>query len=103
MSEADEALISVTVQTILDLKRILGQRKMALVVPEGSTVHNLLAHMIEKWGQTLSSSLFEPETGRLFSYIQIMVNGRSIGFLNGMETVLEDHDEVLILPPAAGG
>lgn len=103
MNWVDEALISITVQTILDLKRILGKREIGLVVPEGSTVQDLLAHMVGKWGQALSSYLFEPETGRLFSHIQIMVNGRSIGFLNGMETVLREHDDVLILPPAAGG
>jgi molybdopterin converting factor small subunit len=32
-----------------------------------------------------------------------MVNGRDIGFLKGMETVLQNGDEILILPPVAGG
>jgi len=96
-------LISVKVQTILDIKRILGKREVELLVPEKSTVEDLLRNMVERWGDELSSRLFEPGTRRLFSHIQIMVNGRAIGFLNRMETVLQDGDEVLLLPPAAGG
>ena len=72
-------------------------------MPKGSTVEDLLRNMGERWGEALSSRLFEPGTHRLFSHIQIMVNGRAIGFLNRMETVLQDGDNVLILPPAAGG
>ena len=96
-------MISVKVQTILDLKRILGKREVELLVPKGSTVEDLLQNMTIRWGEELSSRLFEPRTNRLFSHIQIMVNGRAMGFLNGMDTALHDGDEVLLLPPAAGG
>ena len=96
-------MISVKVQTILDLKRILGKREVELLMPKGSTVADLLRNMTERWGEELSSRLFEPGTLRLFSHIQIMVNGRAMGFLNGMDTALHDGDEVLLLPPAAGG
>jgi len=97
------ALISVKVQTILDLKRIVGKREVEFLVPNGSTVADLLRNMAERWGEELSSRLFEPGTHRLFSHIQIMVNGRAMAFLKGIETVLQDGDDVLILPPAAGG
>lgn len=98
-----ETVISVTVHTTLDIKRALGQREVDFAVPRGSNIHDLLDRMVEKWGEALSSRLFDPETAGLFSHIQIMVNGRAIRFLNGMETVLEDQDDVLILPPAGGG
>jgi molybdopterin converting factor small subunit len=32
-----------------------------------------------------------------------MVNGQTIQYLNGMETVLNSDDEVVILPPVSGG
>jgi len=98
-----KTLISVKVHTIFELKKILGHREIDIAVPHGSNINGLLDNMVKKWGETLSSSLFDSEMGGLFSHIQIMVNGRSISFLNGMETVLEDHDDVLILPPAGGG
>jgi hypothetical protein len=62
------ALISVKVQTILDLKRIVGKREVELLVPIGSTVADLLRNMTERWGEALSSRLFEPETHRDFCW-----------------------------------
>ncbi|MHB1343322.1 MAG: MoaD/ThiS family protein [Thermoleophilia bacterium] len=32
-----------------------------------------------------------------------MVNGQDIGFLEGLETVVRDGDDILVLPPAGGG
>ena len=96
-------MINVKISTILTLKEILGRRELELSVPKGSTVGALLALMIETWGEELSSFLFEPESGQLRPHIRLMVNGRDVGFLNGMETVLREEDEILILPPVAGG
>jgi len=32
-----------------------------------------------------------------------MINGQDIGFLDGMETVLQDGDEILIIALVGGG
>ena len=96
-------MINVRISTILTLKEILGQRETEMSVPGGSTLEALLAIMIKTWGEKLSSFLLEPESGQVRSYIRLMVNGQDIGFLNGMETALQEGDEILILPPVAGG
>ena len=96
-------MISVKVHSIFELKKILGQREVELRISGGGTVRDLLGAMVKTWGEELAGRLFAPGTQRLFSYIRVMVNGRDIGFLNGMDTVLQDGDDVLILPPAAGG
>ena len=33
----------------------------------------------------------------------IMVNGRNISFLNGLETKIKENDKIAIFPPGAGG
>ncbi|HID27596.1 MAG TPA: molybdopterin synthase sulfur carrier subunit, partial [Methanosarcinales archaeon] len=43
------------------------------------------------------------DTNGLRDYVKIMVNGRSIAFLNGINTLLQDGDVVAIFPPVAGG
>jgi len=96
-------LITVKVHTILDIKKVVGKREVQIVLPPGSTVADLLEQMVKSWGEGLSSLLFEVDSHKLFSHIQIMVNGRAIAFLNGMGTEIADGDEVLILPPVAGG
>jgi len=96
-------LITISVRTILYLKRIIGSGEVELSVPEGSTLEELLATMVKRWGKKLSSRLFESNSTIPLPYIRLMVNGRDIAFLDKMETELQEGDEILILPPMAGG
>ena len=96
-------MIRVKIYTILALKEILGQREFEISIPEGSTVKDLISWMVNTWGDKLSPHVFYPETDRLLPHIRLMVNGRDIGFLNGMETILQDGDEFLMVPLVAGG
>ena len=96
-------MIKVKIYTILTLKQILGQREFEVSVQEGSTVRNLLSWMTERWGDKLSPHLFQPEGDRVLSHIRLLVNGRDIQFLNGVDTVLHDGDEFSILPILTGG
>jgi len=89
----------------LTIKKILGQGDVDFSLPEGSTIEDLFSLMVERWGE-LSSYLFKPEGDDLPPQIpitRIMVNGRDIAFLNGRETVLQEGDEVLVLPIVSGG
>jgi len=94
----------VKVHKILTIKKILGQGDGDFSLPKGSTIEDLLSLMAERWGE-LSSYLFKPEENDLppqIPIIRIMVNGRDIAFLNGRETVLQEGDEVLVLPIVSG-
>ncbi len=95
--------MKVKLHTILVFQEILGTREAEISLPEGATIQGLLSRLRELWGDRLSSRLFHPGTERLLPYITLMVNGRSVQFLSGTETALHDGDEVLLLPPVAGG
>ena len=96
-------MIKIKVYTIMELKKICGQREFEFSIPRRSTVKDLLVLMINKWGDQLSSRLYKPGTDSILPHIRLMVNGRSIEFLKGMETVLQDGDEFQMLPLVAGG
>jgi len=96
-------VIRVKIYTILDLKKILGQRVFEVSIPEGSTVNDLLSWMVQTWGEKLSPHLFHPGSDRLLPHLRLMVNGRDIQFLNGVETVLHNGDEFSMLPLLTGG
>jgi molybdopterin synthase sulfur carrier subunit len=96
-------MILVKVRTILTLKTIMGGGETELSVSEGSTLEQLITTLINRFGDELAFQLYEPNSKNLRSYIRLMVNGRDIAFLEGMETVLRNGDEVLILPPVSGG
>ncbi len=95
--------MKVKVYTILTLKKILGQREFDVSLPEGSTVKSLMSWMVEKWGDDLAPHLFYPGSDHLLPQIRLLVNGRDIQFLNGVETVLHDGDEFSMLPILTGG
>ena len=95
--------MKVTIHTILTLKRIIGARKLDVDLADEASVEDLLSLMKKRWGEELSSHLFNPQSGCLIPHVRIMVNGRQIEFLNGIDTPLTDGDEVLILPLVAGG
>jgi molybdopterin converting factor small subunit len=63
----------------------------------------LLDLLTTKWGDELALQLFEPGGRVPRSSVMLMVNGRSVQFLNQLDTVLKDGDEVTILPPVGGG
>ena len=96
-------MITVKVRTILTIKKILGKGETEVPVPDNTTLHELVAILVKRYGDELASLLRGPETRNNLPYIRYMVNGRDIAFLNGMETELQSGDEVLILPPVSGG
>ena len=96
-------MITVKVRTILTLKYIMGSGEIDLSFPEESTLAQLISNLVNRWGNDLAAYLYEPNTNTVRPYIRLMVNGRDIAFLQRMDTVLRNGDEVLILPPVSGG
>lgn len=95
--------MNVNIRTTMGLKKAIGQARIQMTVAEGETVAGLLDRLTTKWGDELAAQLFEPGGRVPRSSIMLMVNGRSIHFLDRLDTVLKDGDELTILPPVAGG
>jgi molybdopterin synthase sulfur carrier subunit len=95
--------MNVNIRTTMGLRKAIGQARIRMTVAEGETVAGLLDLLSAKWGDELAAQLFEPGGRVPRSGIMLMVNGRSIHFLNQLDTVLKDGDELTILPPMGGG
>ena len=78
--------------------------EMVLEIPEktGTTVRYTIEELIRREDlrdlRTLLISSSDPRSNAL-----ILVSGREIGSLNGLETELKDNDELALLPVAHGG
>jgi len=95
--------MKIIIRSTYQLKEVLGGRSAEIDLTEGVAIRDLLSSMIDIWGDKLSPYLFEPGTNLLLPHMRLMVNGQAVEFLNGLDTVLKDGDEVLVLFPAAGG
>jgi molybdopterin synthase sulfur carrier subunit len=96
-------LIRIKIRTSLDFKKIFGQGRFEVSSHEGVSLKDFLDQLVERYGDELAARLFDPDDGKIASHVMLMVNGQNINFLDKLDTVLQDGDEILILPPVAGG
>ncbi len=89
------------VKFLASLSELTGVLKTEVEVPDGVTVRKLIDILTERYVR-LKEELLD-EKGDLRPMYNILVNGRAIEWLGGLETRLKDGDEVVFIPPAAGG
>ncbi|KUO69937.1 MAG: hypothetical protein APF77_17450 [Clostridia bacterium BRH_c25] len=65
------------------------------------TLKELLLKLCGRYGKKFSEKLFTGES--LSEDIIILVNGRHIEHLKGLDTTLSENDEISIFPKVAGG
>ena len=95
-------VMKVEVRAFATLSNLLGGGFLEVELPEGSTVGDLLAELVRRFGKPFREAVME-EDGRLSKYVKVFVNGRDIDFLSGLDTALRDGDEVALIPLAGGG
>jgi len=95
------SLVKLRVKFLASLYELTGMLKTEVEVPDGLTVRGLIDVLTEKYAR-LREELLD-EGGNLKPMYNILVNGRAIEWLGGLDTLLKDGDEVVFIPPAAGG
>ncbi len=69
---------------------------------EVSSIRDLLNQLSEKFGDAFRQRVLD-ERGNLRSFVVLYVNGKNIQLTEGLDTRLEDGDEVMMLPAIGGG
>ena len=72
----------------------------ATATVDGDTVGEVLDALYERFAELRSRIA---EDGGLRRFVNVYVGGEDIRFLDGLDTPVEDGDEVTILPAVAGG
>lgn len=83
------------------LAEVATAKNLELKISESMKVSTVLQHVIED-SPSLKERLFEAE-GTLRSSVNVMVNGRDIRFLKGLETEVKNEDSIAIFPAVGGG
>lgn len=87
----------VKVRLFANLRELARVKEIPL---EGDDVHQVLKVLVERFPD-LRSLVFQGE--ELQTYINILINGRSIHEFEGIKTPLSDGDEIALFPPISGG
>jgi MoaD family protein len=97
--------LKISVRFFTSLREILGKKEETIEFPKAArvTVDNVLEKLKQRYGKSFVEYVYDPKTGEMKGFLQILVNGRSSSTLNGMQTELADGDVLAILPPVGGG
>jgi sulfur-carrier protein len=79
------------------LRELSGIREIVVSLGEGARLYDLINQLGQQFG-----SAFQTKVDNLHG-LRILVNGREHGLLGGRETRLRHKDNVVFLPPLAGG
>ncbi len=95
--------IQVTIRLFTTLRELAGKREETLDVKDQSaTVKVALEKLIERYGREFREYLYG-EGDEIQSYLQLLVNGKSINLMEQMDTLLKEGDQLAIIPPVGGG
>lgn len=92
--------VRVKLHSLLRLKFDTGELEVILP-PEEATVMGLIEKLSEQIGPGLKEELLNG--GEIGPGTIVLVNGRNILHLEGLETPLGEGDLVVFFPPGAGG
>lgn len=90
-----------TVRLYAGLQELAGDRTVEVPLPDGATVRDVLAALVEA-RPGLTSHVLD-EAGQVAQYVGVFVDGRDIRHLQGLDTPVKPDNEVYIFPPTAGG
>jgi sulfur-carrier protein len=79
---------------------ITGERKIQ--IDDANNVSDLINTLLMKYGEKFKGLLLDAD-GNLRDYLKIMLNGEDIRDINGLETPLNDGDQVVMFQTIAGG
>lgn len=91
----------VQVKFLATIRGITGEPSTELLCNLRDTARILMLRFVKKYGQKFEQVTLEGTN--LKPGIKIIINGRDIDYLNGLDTQLKDGDVIVIIPPIAGG
>ncbi|MHA1783865.1 MAG: MoaD family protein [Candidatus Helarchaeota archaeon] len=90
----------VTIKLLLLLQEKIGKSQLKY---EAETAGELLSKFLNDYRKDFEEIKILDENGQFKQWMLILLNGRNIRFLDGLDTKLKDDDVIAISPPMAGG
>ncbi len=89
------------VRLFATLRQIAGKRSLQIPVEPGQTVGDALRALVERLPK-LEEAIWNPD-GSLAGHVAVVLNGRDVRHLAGVDTPVCDEDRLDVFPPVGGG
>jgi len=94
--------MAITVKFIGVFRSISGKSKLSIKTEDAIPLSEVIRQIIEEQPKIkkalIDSELEDPRPNTL-----ILVNGKEISVLNGLDTIIENGDEIILVPVVHGG
>jgi molybdopterin converting factor small subunit len=98
----EKSHMSVYIKFIGFFRTVAGKDKFTLKLERSVSLRKVVDKIIEQRPK-LKPFLIDSELGESRHDVLILVNGREISVLKGLETMVEDEDELVFVPVSHGG
>jgi MoaD family protein len=95
-------MITIHVKFLSLLSNLIDTNELKVELPENSKINQLIPHLQKQIGEKFKKRVLAEEN-TLNNYVILVVNGKDIRALDGLETNVHDNDKISFLPALAGG
>ena len=103
LRQCEFSILKVVVKFLAAAREKTGVREETLELEGATTVLEILKTLAKKHGNKLKEYLFDSESGNPRSYLNFLLNGRSISMMGGFSAQVTEDATMMIFPPASGG
>ncbi|MCK4885661.1 MoaD/ThiS family protein [Candidatus Bathyarchaeota archaeon] len=96
-------VISVEVRFLGTFQRLSGKKRFKLKLEEPATVKKVITKLTETFSSEFKRALVDPQLDDPRPNALILVGGKEINVLQGLETEVKDAEEIVLVPMVHGG
>ena len=96
-------VINVEVKFLGVFRQFSGRNRVLVKLEKPATVKKAIEKLTEDLSSAFKRALVDPELEDPRPNALILVNGKEISVLRGLETDVEDGDEIVLVPVSHGG
>ena len=96
-------VICVNVKFLGIFQRLSGKKQLELKLQEPSTIQDVMAKLLQVLSDDFKALLVDAQLNDPRPNALILVDGKEISALQGLETEVKDSQEIILLPMVHGG
>ncbi len=85
------------------IRGICGKKEEKIELEDNSKLLDLFTILTDTYGSRFTNIVFDPKKCEMQEGFVTVINGISINQLKNMDTVLNDGDDIVLMPAISGG